>query len=441
MGKVSCRSLLVASLCVALVANNVLGQAAELPTLGSDIGLSLSKVLSSSGPQTMSLSAPFLFGINNAQNNQGQSQSMIVDLSFNQIFVPDATRSSFGFTCSQAMQCESVGQQAALPSYGGLTPQGTQASTFLRFTSNTVAGATMPTSLNFYLATLNSDWTSKFQQNGVFGLGSASPVWSFLKSSYSFPNGYLDVSFHLEVKDSSEIYELDKVAYSSSSKLTITDSGDSDSVFGAKQTYQAGAAWALAGSTIRFSKSFTTAKSQICVDSSSQSFFLISAKYYSQVIQTVNQQLCGSSTGCTKSNTRVADIDNIVLTVPGADGTSSYTLTLLGKDFVNFDSDENTVVGISQLEQSQVCAGQQFDFGVGRLLLNKVQVTIRMLSSKQNEFQIGVADSSNAGKKEWEQVLIMSAGSLVLSSLVTLYLVKKFLRPQGETDVEEPLNN
>jgi hypothetical protein len=415
--------------------------AATLTQLSQNIELSLSKVLSTSGTQSMSLSSSVLFGIVDAQNNQGQSQSMIVDLNFNQIYVPDGTTSKFGITCDPNMQCSSVGQQTALPSYGGLTPQGKSASTFFRFDGSTSANSTMPTSLDFSLASLNSDWTAQFLQNGLLGMGPTSPLWPFLKSTYSFGQDHLDITFHLQVKDSTVIYDLNKVELSTSSKLIVNDQSTSDSTFTPSMVYTPGQPWSLMNSTIRFSKSFTSPSTSVCIDNSAQAFFMVSSKYYSQIVQNIYQQLCGNTTGCQKSNTRVADLDNIILTVPSENGGSPYVLTLLGKEFVDFDSQDNTLIGISPLESSQSCSIPGIDFGLGRLLLTQIDVTLRMMSEKPNTFKIGVRDASNNASQEWKQVLIVSAVSFGLSSLVTLFLIKKFLKPAGESSVEETLTD
>lgn len=443
MGKVFCRSLWMVAICVALVANNVLGQAATL-SLGKNIGLSLSQqAATNNADYPLSLNAPFIFGLSSGEDSPGQKQSMVVDISAPYIYVPSNAASGFGISCDDSSKCSVTGQVGPQDAYQGLSANGAPATTLLRFSSGKLKESTYPAPLQFIFSTFLAPWTNQFGNNGLFGFGPTSQLWNFVSQTYSPTKGqdYYDISFYLVARDPSKLADPSSVKFDGSQVTVNGRYTSKEQVISSKANTGLGA-WYFPGATVQPWTKFSNPSlpNGICIDSGVHALILLSQVDADNLRLQISQQLCGQDTGCTSDNSKISGVSPIVFSFPDASG-KLLEVSVPATGFITMVNNK-AVIAVSTLDRSNFC--KTSPVSAGRLLLAFTEITVRMQVDSSNNKSFYLGASKVKLSSNWFYFWLFFALVMLLVFIFTAIFVvrnyspnRKYFENNGEAGTQE----
>ena len=394
------------AIAIGLVFSAAFAQTGKIP-LQENNKLSFSQVYTKK--ENLVLMNDLVLTVNAGDTSKGQHQTMIADLGFSQVYVPDSTTGTFGINCDDQNLCTKSAQTEQCQ-YSLDTPC-VSASTILRFNQVKMPDQPVP-ALPFKLFTGKDDWVSNYDKNGVLGMSPKSSFWTYLLSSYNtqVDKDYIDVSLNYAIKDKSDTYNLNKVVFKNS-QMTIGGRQSKNDLDLVKLT-QVGDSWVIPSVTLSFWRGDKRTV-DLCVDNTINSFFMLSANYLSEVTKNINNQLCNKDDGCDRKKSAILNVDNI------SAAYMNTNVTLASREFVEFIDADKAAIGITAIAASRPCSA--YSYAVGRLFFTKAELTIRV--SDGPSFQLGFSDLTDSGNTT--PVLIMLIVTLALS-VISAGLMQKF---------------
>jgi hypothetical protein len=332
--------------------------------------------------------ASTVFTVDNQNNTKGQIAKTIVDLSFDDIYVPSGDGTKGSIVCKDTYKCTEG--EAKSCEYMGIKVSCNAANSLLRFKQGDAQSVNDVPTLDFKLLTPDTIWTSKFGNNGVLGLSPKSPFWAYLDKAYE-PATNFDLSYKLDLKSDQDMYSLTRIELDDAAQLTMNgrleDTEMAFSDFDAKY-----GAWVWKSAKVSLTSGKPNTSMPICIDNSVNTFFMANDVDYKNLKETVLKQLCSIEDGkeyCLKADSEFSNVDDMAIIFEG-NNKKSVSVDMGAFDFIHYDEQNRAQFGIQPLNASKLCNGQQgIDFAVGRLFFLKAELTIRSLG--QGKFQLGVA--------------------------------------------------
>ena len=360
------------------------------------------------------------FTISNSDLSKGQSVSMIIDLGYDRVLVPDKSRGgTYGIDCTGEQNCASRGAQYDCPAYNQVVPQCFDASTFFRFNQFSLKDKNV-VPLQFQLVQSTAGWSDSLGRSGVLGLSPKSPIWPFINSAYNKPNNqdYIDFSVHYKVKDQNNIYDFSKLDITDSELVANGRYTTTETTFVDADLTKYPTQWVFPKINAKFAESDSRKDIPACIDNQIHEFFLVPDADYDKLTQAIFTKLCKNAQGCKRSASNSADVDNIVISFSS---DSSKDITLKPKEFIVFDSNDNANLGFGKLSASTACSGVTGGIVLGRLFFIRSELTIRAYT--ESKFQLGIT-YINLPAPSFYYVLLVVLISLVLAIVVAIFLVR-----------------
>lgn len=410
---------------------------------GSQLDLVKDIQLEIQGPVNQTSSYPVtisaLWGVDPANNRQGQTIPAILDVSFNYLMLAQRTsesQSSFGITCENTYDCEIYGPQAACI-YSGVdvSPNCQDAGAMLQFQDFKNVENSAPT-VAFKLFSPNEYWVGNYSKNGVFGLGPLSPFWNYLNANFTKQDAqqYIEVSVAFKTQDTTNSIDPSRVQFTDSyltvnGRFGINEPVVQPFVLKSNQTFGAFPVWVFSDAQVNYQSAGIDRKSALCVDNTANAFF-ISADAIA-IKRQVSRQLCNADGGCVKSNSTLSNVKPIKISFSNSE--KSFSMQVTANEFINFDPDTGAaLIGIVDIAGTKCALESGFNIidGVGRLFLTKVEFIVRI--ANDNSFQIGFNEISYPNDTLFLIVLLILA-FVILAIIVGIMIVSFLERKRTRT--------
>lgn len=391
--------------------------------LDKNIVTVLNKIEKSNG---VIFSLPVSVGVDESENEKGVYQELVVDLGFNDVYIPDGKNGPFGMECLEKNGCFVQDSSKDCP-YGRPKDSSavscSPANAFLRFSNSTLKDKNV-VKLPFKLIKGDDKYIEKYSKHGVLGLSPKSPFWNYLLTAFDKSNGqdYFDISFYYNIENQKYAYNISESDYSSShavinGRYTTTDSAVikvDDGPLSVKDY------WQVNGVTVKLLDRPEQVK-DLCIDNSTLNAYLFT-KDYQAVQKSISQKLCGKDSGCVKSNSKVRNLDNSLFTFTGSDNIK-VTIQVSGSDLIGWASDDSVIIGIKDISDSPACSLS--DIALGPLFFTLAELSIRVRDGPK--FEVGL--SKNNSPDAWIYLIcfIILIAMLVFVGLSTA-LARSLLR-------------
>jgi hypothetical protein len=333
-------------------------------------------------------SSTFVIGASSQDSSKGASVDMIPDLATNTVMVGSFSSLDWGINCDDgSMGCTKVAGSEHTCRRLGSTSNCLNASTFLRFAN----GTSLPSAvgrLPIELLTTEDNWSTK--RHGIFGIGPKSPVWSYFKNSYDNGKDHIDFSLFYRASKIDHMISVDDQNFKNA-VFVVNGKGISIDPFFINYPKNSNSdSWII--NSINFTKTSSSGKrvesnEKVCLANSVNA--TIAASDPSELIQVINQQLCGNKDGgCKLSNSNIGNVSGWTFTLYNeSDKDSRFEIEVKPEELVNFDKDGKAVILIQDLGlYSSICSGATMAFG--KYFLAAREVVIRY-NKGTNTFDIG----------------------------------------------------
>lgn len=386
-------------------------------------------------------SSTFLVGASSQDSSKGASVDLIPDLSTNSIMIGSYKALDWGINCEDgSMGCNKVAGSEHTCKRLDSSSSCLTANTFLRFQN----GSSLPSSvgqISIDLLTTEDNWAPK--RHGIFGIGPKSPVWKYLKDSYDNGKDHIDFSLFYRANKLDHMISVDDQNFKNA-VFVVNGKGISiDPFFINYPRNSVDDSWII--SSINFTKTSTSGKrvesnEKVCLANAVNA--TIAASEPAELIQVINQQLCGNKDGgCKISNSNIGNVSGWTFTLYNeSDKDSRFEIEVKPEELVNFNKEGNAVILIHDLSSySSICKGATLAFG--KYFLAAREVVIRY-NKGTNSFDIGF--HSFEPTLVFLIILLLLAGIIFsVFLIVCVYsLVSRARKHFGNEDVhDEKLDN
>jgi len=330
----------------------------------------------------------FLVGADQTDSKKGATINLIPDLSTNSIMVGSYKDLNWGINCDDSsMGCSKIDGTDHTCTLQNSSATCQNVTTYLRFEN----GTSLPTSMKrvtMELLKTADKWEMK--GHGVFGIGPKSTVWQYLADNYDTNKDTIDFSL---------FYRANKLDHLISTKddnfknavFVVNGKGIAiDPFFVNYPSDSKDDSWIL--STVNFSRPGLSGKTsetneKVCLANSVNA--TIASSSYSELVQTINFQLCGNKDGgCVLSNSQISNVTKWrFMLYNESDKDSKFEIEVKPEEFINFNSEGKAVIMIDDLTNyDQICKGATMAFG--KYFLASREIVIRY-DKKAKNFLIG----------------------------------------------------
>lgn len=437
------------ALVLCLFSSGALAQQATIQ-VNANTALQMSNFYQPPGPAQLTTVNP-IFGYLSADTTNGQVVPMYPDLTFNDVYIPQGSTSSF--VCTVNTGC-SAGAATQCMMYNSPNTQNVAcntATTTMRFSNQPPQdGKTLPT-MNFKLVTSEATgWSQYNLKNGVWGLAPNSPFWQFFWQGYS-NQGSNSVSIMYKIDDDEVEYQTtpSKLNFNSNSYVTVngryTSTKQVSSTFKGNQGI-ATLPFSWANSRISPYAGNDKDNAQLCIDNTIDAFFILNSYDYDDTMTKLSNQLCNEDSGCNLSNSQFENVDNLKIVLKSDDGKEDVTITIGAKDFISYagegsDDQRMANLGIAPMNSSSACykysndtktpPQNAFAYGLGRLFLTKAE--LQMTQVGPNEFRLSFSQIPRPTNVIYPILMIISAAIV----LIAIVLIVIFNLPKKEPVADE----
>ena len=354
-----------------------------------------------------------LFCIDPHNSLKGQFQSMILDLTSDQVIVPNRSTGAgaFGIDCNTDTSCE-PSSNSTVCSYRGLSFGCANSTTLLRFQEQSIPQPFEYVGFQFWLGDLRSSWQSSQGQNGILGLGPNSTFWPYIINQFKLPdNGKILTGISYKVKSQDQLLNESTVELTSSFVI-MNGRYSSTPVFLAPLSESSGL-WSISNVEIDLSSNLSLASASLCIDNTIGKYLLFEPDMYFRVLANFNLQLCGKRSGCTYANSNIPDVGSFKLRF--TDSNPAFIVTLEADELVRFDKQGQPIYGFSDWENSDCrrVAGDKV-VAAGRWVFTKAELLIEV--DKNLAFRVGF--SALFDEFKGRSVLI-----IILVSMLSFFLL------------------
>lgn len=330
----------------------------------------------------------FLIGANQADSKKGAITKLIPDLSTNGIMIGSYKDLDWGINCEDAsMGCSKIDGSDHTCNYQNSSATCQNVTTYIRFKNDSLLPSQMKR-MTMELLKTSDKWEMK--NHGVFGLGPKSTVWEYLSENYGTNKNTIDFSLFYRANKIDHMIDTKDENFKNAIFVVNGKGIAIDPFFVNYPKTSSTDSWIL--STVNFSRPGLSGKTsetneKVCLANAINA--TIASSSYSELVQTINFQLCGNKDGgCVMSNSQISNVTKWkFMLYNDSDKDSKFEIEVKPEEFINFNAEGKAVVLIDDLANyGNLCKGATMAFG--KFFMTSREIVIRYNKQTKN-FMIG----------------------------------------------------